>query len=427
MSNRIPASFFFGFFENAKVRMEEHPKEGLKLVNDDEEGFPISLQQHRELLLEEQVLVLKEEVSRYVDSSASAAVSLSCVQDRLRELGRKEGTCHISFGENEEEEEKLRLEKVMEEMNESARLAFARAVLKSEVDWVHHREVQTGSKQLEDIYAHRTLRVQLPPAEEEGHPSNAIMDFCSLCIAAVKIPAVIHHLYHGTDIFKSTTTTTTITTGSRTAEEEETTVMMMHQRLGSLQNVYFCALGYHPQFGHSELKRFLHRYLMMSNHPSNDNNTDTALHKTLQSFITSMQLVQTNYTNQSVNNDGITRVVSVSHSEKIIHSSNNDASELVGGPPIRHSMHEEEQQKDHLEMAKKAASLQQSILSSIQHMSKEQRELELVKAKKVHDDFLSAAMKLPPGPERVNFLQSVDQNTQRLLIIHKLCAHPNAP
>ena len=103
------------------------------------------------------------------------------------------------------------------------------------------------------MYAHRTLRVQQPPAEEEGDPSNAIVDFCSLYIAAVKIP-----------------------------------VMMMHQRLCNLQNVYFCALGYHPQFGHSELKRFLHRYLMMSNHPSNDNNTDTALHKTLQSFITSM-------------------------------------------------------------------------------------------------------------------------------------------
>merc|ERR1719223_513768 len=71
---------------------------------------------------------------------------------------------------------------------------------------------------------------------------------------------------------------------------------------------------------------------------------------------------------------------------------------------------------------KKTASLQQSIVSSFQRMSKEERDLELEKAKKVHTHFLSTAMKLPPGPERVNYLQSVDQPTQRLLILHKLCA-----
>ena len=412
---KIPASFFFGFFERAKIRMEEYPKDGLKLMNDDDDGFPISLKRHRELLLEEQVLVLKEEVNRY-------PLSLSFVQNGLRELGQKD-TSHIFFQEEEEEE---RLVKAMEEMNESARLAFARGVLKSEVDWVRHREVQTGSQQMEDIYAHRTLQSS-STADDDHRVIRMIMDFCSLCMAAVKIPAVLHHLYHGTDIFKKQNSTN---------EEMTTTMMMMHQRLASLQNVYFCALGYHPQLGQSELKRFIHQYIMINNnnnddHSSNDDTDIIALQRTLQSFISCMQMVSTNYTNQvTKSNDGTTRVVSVSHCEKIIHSTNKGNEEVNAsgnGPPIRHSIHQEEQQKEQMEMAKKAASLQQSILSSFQRMSKEERELELEKAKKVHTNFLSTAMKLPPGPERVNYLQSVDQPTQRLLIIHKLYAPPNGP
>jgi hypothetical protein len=73
-----------------------------------------------------------------------------------------------------------------------------------------------------------------------------------------------------------------------------------------------------------------------------------------------------------------------------------------------------------LKMAAQAASMQQKILDEFMSMSERDRNEQLTKARKAHDLFLQDAMALPPGPQRIEFLQNISSEQQKLLLIHKL-------
>jgi len=64
--------------------------------------------------------------------------------------------------------------------------------------------------------------------------------------------------------------------------------------------------------------------------------------------------------------------------------------------------------------------MQQEILGQLLSMDEQDRDANLQAAKEAHDAFLQGALELPMGPERVEYLRSVDPNTQRLLVMHKL-------
>jgi hypothetical protein len=64
--------------------------------------------------------------------------------------------------------------------------------------------------------------------------------------------------------------------------------------------------------------------------------------------------------------------------------------------------------------------LQQEILGELLNMCDEERDAKLKLAKQEADKFIQQAMQMPPGPERVSFLRSVDPETQKLMAMHKL-------
>lgn len=109
---------------------------------------------------------------------------------------------------------------------------------------------------------------------------------------------------------------------------------------------------------------------------------------------------------------GCTKVVSVKYSEF-----DDDDPKHISSVMEEHV---EQQQMHELKVARQAASLQQSILGELLTMEEEEREQMLLKAKKSHDSFMEKASKVPIGPERVQFLRTVSEDTQQMLLMHKL-------
>jgi hypothetical protein len=418
---QIPSSFFFEFFEKATILLNAYPNPGTDLMSRDSPNFPIGLDKHRGLLLGDQRYALNEVLSHYSE------VSIENAQSRLRELGHK-NLSHVrlsssnnsSDSPNKKEEEEKLLE-AMNEMNNAARAAFVRGVMKAEIKWVTLQESK-GLKTVDEIYASRNLRTS-----QDGKGAlerSKILEFCGLCMAAVRLDGIIRHFCDGSDIFGEA-----LDSHSTHGKSSPTIVQM---RVVSLQNMMLCAVGCHPMFGSSELKR-----LMLQHEDRHGASTlaDSNLRATLASFFTAMQVAFTNAmlmsnkpnttTNKSSNNDsaeGATRVVSVQYSEKVIHAASGYDMDAKNNAPSCETMdeHEDERQKKELQMAKQAASLKQGILAELLSMDTDQREIELQHAGKTHDDFLTKAMQLPPGPDRVAFVQNVDEHTQKLLVMHKL-------
>jgi len=346
---------------------------------------------------------------------------------------------NVNDNDNKEEEEGnelllLLLWKAMDDMNDGARTAFVRAVMKEEIQWVHVQE-EKGLKTMNEIYMGRHLRTS---SDGLGILERSkILEFCGICMAALRLDGMIPHLRYGTDIFENNNNNND-NNDNDDKEEEDKKMFASHvqMRLIGLQNMLFCAVGCHFEFGASELKRIMTVDV--------DEAADLDLYATLNSFFTAMQIAFTNamlvgdnkrWKNDPLSkkadddddddDDGVTRIISVQHSEKIIHvkegggfdDNNND-----NDAPSHNSMdeHQEDRQMKDLQMAKKAADLRQGILSELLAMDPAQRELELAHAQQNHNDFLAQAMQLPLGHERVAFLQNVDQRTQKLLIMHKL-------
>jgi hypothetical protein len=119
----------------------------------------------------------------------------------------------------------------------------------------------------------------------------------------------------------------------------------------------------------------------------------------------------------------VTRVVSVIYSEKILSPDGREVS--TTGAPTQESIVEqtEQQQLAQLQMARQAASLEQSILGELLILSEDDRQIQLNLARNAHEDFVRRAMEMPAGPERVLFLTSVDLDKQRLLVMHKIWAN----
>ena len=78
----------------------------------------------------------------------------------------------------------------------------------------------------------------------------------------------------------------------------------------------------------------------------------------------------------------------------------------------------EEEQKNQLRLASQAAVLQQEILGELLSLPEHERNNKLEEAEHVSQDFMQQVQTLPPGPERIEFLRSVDAPTSRLLAMH---------
>ena len=121
----------------------------------------------------------------------------------------------------------------------------------------------------------------------------------------------------------------------------------------------------------------------------------------------------------SENEDGVTKVISVTYKEV---GDGDEGEGEGGGAPEMMGMSQikEEEQRKQLEMARKAAGLQQQLLGMLLGMEEVEREVLLNDAKKCHNEFVEKALAIETGPERVVFMQTLSAELQQKLIMHKM-------
>ena len=185
-------------------------------------------------------------------------------------------------------------------------------------------------------------------------------------------------------------------------------------RLERIQHLYLGELGYDAVFGTEEIKRIFFSPTAAHNEFTGDQELADALAKTMAAMretITKVNL-QSNATQFSdVESGGVTRVVTVDYSES-------DDTATPRGQAMAEQ--NEERQKRDLRVASQAAALQQKIIDELMSMNVEERKERLAHAAQVSNDLMRHALDQPPGPERIEFLRSIPESTQRLMAMHKI-------
>jgi hypothetical protein len=331
---------------------------------------PSSTIEIRSILLEQQSSVLESVLVDYNDKYTSH-VTTAEVQEALKTI--KDPS----------------LSDLAQELNEVARLTYARLVLMS------------GCLQ----ESQQTLKEKMSLKASGSIERKALMDLFALCQTAVRLPMVQEHLVKGGALFEGVV--------------QAPVPIIPQKRLERVQCMFLVALGYDPDFGTEEIKR------IFLSQDTNEFAGDTELTDTFSSTVSTMHVAITNAnieaskTNFSdLDKGGTTRVVAVEYSEKVLDSSG----KVVDPTPSGQSMeeHTEEQQRQQLHVASQAAAMQQEILGELLAMSESDRKKCLSDAERASKDFMIRVMAKPPGPERIEILQSIDAPTQRLMVMHKL-------
>lgn len=398
------------FFHEATARLKEHPshENKVKLLQPLENStsdynVPVSLDDHRQLLLKLQLHALEDTVSR-VSEERSTSITGKEIQEHLRAAGNEDFRCIT-----DDDGVKSQLLDQINAMNENARMAFARSVLWSEFQWM-----QNEPKLHDDTLDYTQTRRKLHQKGDQISMSReAILEFCGLCNNLVKLPEVEDHLRSGKAVF-----------GVDDAKEEYLVPdnLTAPSRVLQLQQMMLCAVGFEPTFGAEELHRVMTKDL--------NEKRDKELEGSLASYLMTMQVTAKNAMDEGLNQGfsdesegGVTKVISVKYSEKTLNRNINGEEVEVGDVAPSHARMEQqsdEQEREQLKMAARAATLQQSILDKLNSMEEHERQRELGKAKEMHELFVQKTMALPPGPERVSYLQSISGDQQYLLLMHKL-------
>lgn len=406
------AHAILAFFNEANARLKEHPIDSYReqlLVPSNEDSakdnyfVPVSLETHRQILIKVQMQALERSVFK-INEEKSTSISTKEIQEHLRALGGKD------FGNiTNDEEVQTKLLDQMNEMNENARMAFARSVLWSETQWSQQEQKESGT-----IVDYRNTNRKLKQ-KDDGilMQREDILEFCGLCTVAVKMTEVELHLQSGNNIFKS------IATEEEYLVHDKSTAP---QRMLQLQNMMLCAVGFEPSYGGEELYRVMTNDL--------NENKDEEVEGALSNYSISIQVAAKKAMDAGLNQGlsdkdegGVTKVVSVKFSEKMMDTKlNGEAVEVGDVAPSRAKMeqHSERFEREQLKMAAQAASLQNSILEKLDLMEEEERDKELARAKSTHQNFVQKTMSLPPGAERVAYLQSISSEEQHLLLMYKL-------
>lgn len=353
----VPTCVLRDFLENAKEELES-------LQIDD----PLSPPLIRAHLLERQKCILERVVANHNNKSpkdsSSPHLTVHGVQGALKEI----------------EDESLAA--ATQDMNEAARLAYARLVLYA-----------ACRKQSE-----LSLREQMALTASGSIERKDLMDLFALCQTAVRLSFVKDHIAQGSQLFPSV------------EPSNDRTETPPQKRLERIQKLFLGELGYDAEFGTQEIKRIF--FTPAPNEFTGDQELADTFAKTMaamQALISEADEHVSVSRFSDVNNGGVTRVVAVETHE-------------VGVSPRGQSMpeHGEEQQRQQLHIASQAAALQHQILGELLSMKEEERKNKLAEAERVSRDFLDRVMEKSPGPERVDVLRSIDEPTQRLIAMRKI-------
>jgi hypothetical protein len=393
----IPQDLLLSFFQEA-----------CKDMNDCKIQGPFSLVDLRNLLLTNQRFCLDRVVDEYnlkhKDDATATQWTSSKVQECLKNLKLQEMDDSVR--------------EAMEAMNATARLAFCRLVLYSEC-------LRQQESEADESSSHTNLE------KEEPIQRSQLLEFCGLCSAATRLPMVQNYVRDGTELFHNDTETIATPLTPQTGKDDDPSKNIPPYRLDMIQRLFFRAVEVDPDHGMAEIKR-----IFFSGENSDDElANDAELVSIFQAAVARMNTMLTDILQQQqqasmaklsdFNDGGVTRVVAVEYSEKIIDNSSGKAVESGSsqhGPVSRQAMeqHSSQQQQEQFDVARQAGALQQEILGELFSLPEELRQEKLAEAEKAEKDFLANAMELPAGPERITFLRSVDPETQRLMVMRKL-------
>mmetsp|Transcript_17484 Transcript_17484/g.37919 ORF Transcript_17484/g.37919 Transcript_17484/m.37919 type:complete len:419 (-) Transcript_17484:51-1307(-) len=406
----VPSSLLLDFFDSATAQLNQHPlrqQQGKK-------SCPPSLDEQRRMLLKIQLESLEQAVASYNNANGLGdtpdAVTLVDAQAALRD-------CDFAAA------------RVMEA---AARSAFARSVLLSEMEWdlnVCDKRDNTTTEEQEK------LRGLMDGDSADTMSRDSIKEFCGLCVEVLNMPEVQEYLVKGSDIHFGTQQ---IRDDDRSVSDKESTneqqkqdgtSMTSPERMECIQRLLLRAVGYNAGFAKTEMQKiFFADDLDASRNISGG--LDPELEDAFTKFLNAMS-VSASRAAASANggaegtllSDGNTKVISVHHSERTVAGSEGDQFTMSSGAvPLAQSMeeHDDERQRRQLGMARQAAALQQGLLTELESMNEDERNKVLDEAGEAHLLFLKKMSELPIGEERLNFLQSIDSETQRKLAIHKL-------
>lgn len=333
---------------------------------------PTSLEEIRSILLSTQRNCLQR-------VTAGTGFAASGVQERLKELGKEGLDSDVQVA--------------MSMMNDTARLVFCRLTLRSEClysEQADRRHLKTtGSLSREDL-----------------------LEFIGLCNVAVDLDNVQRYISNqDAKLFDDL--------------DAGPTDVFPQKRLEWIQRCFLRAIGYSDDFGYNEIKRIF--FTPRPNEYSSDREVVdlfASMGVKMDKAVTAATMLAT-----ESNFDGVTRVVSVQHSEKLVDVKTGKEVVIEGesstaSAPMAQAMDQQAQaqQRQELHMARETARLNQELLGELLSMRDEEREEKLALAKAAAAQFMQNVSSLPPGPERVAVLESLDPKTQRLMIMDKLWA-----
>ena len=152
----------------------------------------------------------------------------------------------------------------------------------------------------------------------------------------------------------------------------------------------------------------------------------------LTKYTSTMTVIINNLAALPQSDDGTTRIINVSYSEKVVtvpQDMNGEGTTIASlSAPSSHSMHEHStaQQRQQLDIAQKTSMLQQQIWDEFESLSRSEQDETLRRAEHVQREFLEKVMSTPPGQERVLLMQSMSEDDQKLLVLDKLWKTHNA-
>jgi hypothetical protein len=453
-TSTTPRELLLTFFHNAKERLDEYNYTPTEV----EEYIPIPIKDHQQFILKEQLDILNQVVTNYNDNNDDK-VTVSSVQESLRLIGSGENGDNTFVHHDEEEERQT--SKAMKDMNDAARSAFCRSILSSEYYWYQkQREIQdisaVGLEKTNASTNTPTNNVEVERAKlmmldynqvkrnlqrNNDDDSSIAMDrqtaleFCGLCTTAVKIPQVKSYIKNGhldfdNDVYKNTVHTDDNALLSSTSSSSSSP----EQRFSHLQQMILCALGYEPFHGSKEMQKLMINMNNNTNDSDGDGNNDDHLKEAFSTFLVTSQqtikeIMEDNIEQQrqvlsDQDQGGVTRVVSVNYTQREVHLGGNTTTGNDSNPeaaPTNQRMEEqiEDKQREQLQMAQKAAQLQQNMLNQLLNMEEEERTIFLCDAKQEHENFMKEAISLPPM-DRIAFMQNIDADMQKNLLMYKI-------
>lgn len=328
--------------------------------------------QCRRCLLDKQRSVLNSILSQYnQESPRHTRISSDEIQQRLTAINKESVSMDLATA--------------MAQNDEAARLTLCKLVLYSET----HREIPN-----QDLQSTGKLS------------RSKLMEYLALCQTAIKLDFVEKNLSDGSPLFDDI---------QEEAKPPPTAMAFPQKRLEVIQQILARAVGLHPKLVTSELTRI---FVDPATAANNEYSSDEECRDIFRQLLSQMQTVVANASLNGPNlsdkdQGGVTRVVSVQYSEV--------GNDTTNAPPQPLSIElPQQEQIRQIRLASQAKSLQESLLQELESLSPEARRESLARAKQVSDEFLQEVMTLPPGPERIQFLQSVDPKKSRLMMMYKL-------